>query len=199
LKSEKYYKIGIAKDVSKRIRELQTGNPIELALVHTSFFEKAPKFENKLHKYYSDSVISGEWFELPTEKLEELIEILDNKDFIERVPPFDNVVYYPPGTRVYWRRHPGLVHSLEIKPYDYEVGYNIVLDSQSNQNEPEVTNAGYDELVLEKTGIPSTEGYEVEPSDPNSYNLEGKTFFTLDKLLKPNKSNNPADSSPEHT
>ncbi len=85
-------------------------------------------------------------------------------NFIEQVPPVDNIVYYPRGTRVLWRDQPGIVHSLVIKPYKYEVGYNILLDTQSCIDEPEVLNSGYNELILENTRIPSMEGYEVEPS-----------------------------------
>ncbi|MBD0344566.1 MAG: GIY-YIG nuclease family protein [Coleofasciculus sp. Co-bin14] len=181
LKSGTYYKIGIAKDVAERLRNLQTGNPIEIALVSASFFENAPRFETRLHEAFSDYRTRGEWFELPPGKLEELIAILENKDFIDQVPPFDNIVYYSPGSRVRWRNQPGVVHSLVVKSYKYEVGYNITLDTQDCRDEPEVTNSGYDELVLEETGMPSTEGYEVEPVDPD-ISEDGKTFFTLKEL-----------------
>lgn len=169
LKSDKYYKIGIAKEVAKRMRELQTGDPVKHLFVCSSFFENAPKFESRLHEAFHEYRVGGEWFELPPEKLEELIEILENKDFIMQVPPLDNIVYYPPSTRVLWRNQPGIVHSLVIKSYKHEVGYNIVLDSQSCRDEPEVTNSGYDELILEDARIPSVEGYEVEPVEPNYF------------------------------
>lgn len=163
LKSNEYYKIGIAKDVAKRMRELQTGDPVKHLFVCSSFFKDAPRFEKCLHEAFAKYRVEGEWFELPPEKLEELIEILENKNFIEQVPPLDNIVYYALGTRVLWRNQPGIVHSLVIKSYKYEVGYNILLDTQSCIDEPEVTNSGYNELILENTRIPSIEGYEVEP------------------------------------
>lgn len=167
LKSKEYYKIGIAKDVAKRMRELQTGNPVKHLFVCSSFFEDAPKFEKRLHEAFSEYRGEGEWFELPPEKLEELIEILESKDFITQVPPLDNVVYYAPDTRVLWRNQPGIIHSLVVKPYKYEVGYNVLLDVQGSRDEPEVTNSSYDELTLEEAGIPSIEGYEVKPVEPN--------------------------------
>ncbi|WP_445174118.1 hypothetical protein [Microcoleus sp.] len=37
------------------------------------------------------------------------------------------------------------------------------MDDQSCRDEPDITNSGYNELVLEESGVPSTEGYEVEP------------------------------------
>jgi hypothetical protein len=181
LKSDKYYKIGIAKDVAKRIRELQTGNPIKIALVSAAFFENAPQFEKKLHEAFSEYWTHGEWFELPAEKLEDLLAILENKDFINQVPPFDNIVYYPPGTRVLWHGQPGFVHDLVIKRQRFEIGYDIVLDAQTCQDTPEVTNSGYDELVLEETGLPSNEGYEVPPLEIDI--SESPEFFTLKELF----------------
>jgi hypothetical protein len=166
LKSRKYYKIGIAKDVEKRMRELQTGDPIKHLFVCSSFFEDAPKFEKRLHEAFDEYRVEGEWFELPPEKLEELIEILESKNFIEQVLPLNNVVYYSPGTRVLWRNQPGTIHSLVIKSYKYEVGYNIVLDTQNCRDEPEINNSSYDELILEGDGMPSVEGYEVDPVEP---------------------------------
>lgn len=80
------------------------------------------------------------------------------------VPPLNNIVYYPVKTRVLWNGEPGFVHSLVIKPYEeYEVGYNIVLDSQTRKNEPEIDNSGYHELVFEDTGEKSTDGKYVPP------------------------------------
>lgn len=182
LKSGEHYKIGIAKDVGKRMRGLQTGDPVKHMFVYSSFSEDAPDFESRLHKAFAEYRGEGEWFVLPPEKLEQLIEILGNRDFIEQIPPLDNVVYYPPSTRVLWRNQPGVVHSLVVKSYKYEVGYNVVLDSQSCRDEPEVINSGYDELVFEETGTLSMEGDEVEIVEPD-VSENGKTSFTLKELL----------------
>lgn len=184
LKSREYYKIGIAKDVVKRMRELQTGDPVKHLFVCSSFSENAPGFENRLHEAFAEYRGEGEWFALPPEKLEELIEILGNKDFIEQIPPLENVVYYPLGTRVLWCNQLGIVHSLVIKSYRYEVGYSVVLDNQTNKDEPEVINSGYDELVLEGSGLRSIEGCEVEPIEP-SVSEDGTSSFTLKELIEP--------------
>jgi Meiotically up-regulated gene 113 len=183
LKSGENYKIGIAKDVSKRMRELQTGDPVKHMFVYSSFSENAPDFESRLHKAFAEYRGAGEWFALPPEELEQLIEILENGDFVEQVPPLDNVVYYPSGTRVLWRKQPGIVHSLVIKSYKYEVGYNVVLDNQSDKNDPEVINAGYNELVLEDSAMPSIEGYEVEPIMENV--SDDSISLTLKELIEP--------------
>ena len=77
----------------------------------------------------------------------------------------DNIVYYPRNTRVRWNGEPGVVHDVVIKPhYEYEVGYDILLDSQINEKKPDIIhNSGYHELVFEDTGKKSTDGKYVEP------------------------------------
>ena len=84
----------------------------------------------------------------------------------KRVPPLDNIVYYRRGTRVLWNGKPGVVDGLHIKSYEYEVGYDIILDGQSSKKEREIYNSSYHELVFEDTGKKSTDGYRVEPREP---------------------------------
>jgi hypothetical protein len=60
-KSQKY-KIGIAKDVQKRVRELQTGNPEQLIIVYSHPTQYASKVETALHNHYNYLNDRGEWF-----------------------------------------------------------------------------------------------------------------------------------------
>ena len=60
-------KIGVAEDVQKRIRQLQTGNPNRLYLV--SFLRLASRYdadrvEREAHAAYLQDRVSGEWFAL---------------------------------------------------------------------------------------------------------------------------------------
>lgn len=60
-------KIGVAEDVHKRIRQLQTGNPNRLYLI--SFVclasrQQADRVEREAHSFYSHDRVSGEWFSL---------------------------------------------------------------------------------------------------------------------------------------
>jgi len=60
-------KVGIAKDVAKRVKVLQTGNGGRLEVVHTIPFSSralAFKKEASLHKMYSSYRMHGEWFSL---------------------------------------------------------------------------------------------------------------------------------------
>lgn len=61
------WKIGIAKNVKKRLEQMRTGNPsIKMA---AKFFACNPqKTEKELHKKFEDNRVAGEWFNLsPTD------------------------------------------------------------------------------------------------------------------------------------
>lgn len=82
-----YYKIGISKNPSARIKQLQTGSAGKISLSKTYASEYASKIESTLHRRYTDSRIRGEWFTLTErqvnsfisecEKLEYNFKILD--------------------------------------------------------------------------------------------------------------------------
>ena len=76
LKSGEHYKVGITKDVKKRMRELQTGDPVRHMFVCSSFSKDASNLENRLHKAFAEYRGEGEWFTLSPEQLERVIEIL---------------------------------------------------------------------------------------------------------------------------
>lgn len=58
------YKIGIAKDVEKRLKGLQTSNPNKLQVVNKFYFDNASKIESDLHEKFKDKRLNGEWFNL---------------------------------------------------------------------------------------------------------------------------------------
>jgi len=58
------YKIGIAKDPKKRIKQLQTGNSDPLELIDTYQSENASTIETALHNRFSYVRNVGEWFDL---------------------------------------------------------------------------------------------------------------------------------------
>nr|WP_263858290.1 GIY-YIG nuclease family protein [Waterburya agarophytonicola] len=66
----KAIKIGMAKNVEKRLKSLQTSNPIILELLHTIHLdsvEDAQKLEYVLHQKFSHLRMNGEWFEASEE------------------------------------------------------------------------------------------------------------------------------------
>ena len=59
-------KIGFSKDVNRRLKSLQTGNPTVLKIHHT---EPVPEnrvrvLERKLHRELNHKRLKGEWFDL---------------------------------------------------------------------------------------------------------------------------------------
>ena len=63
---ENRQKIGFSKDVNKRLKTLQTGNP-QVLKIH--YFEEVPddrarKLERKLHKELNHLRLKGEWFDI---------------------------------------------------------------------------------------------------------------------------------------
>ena len=60
-----YYKIGWAKDVEKRLKQLQTGNPLPLKIhkkIECSCVAQAMMRERQIHKSARKHRILGEWF-----------------------------------------------------------------------------------------------------------------------------------------
>jgi predicted GIY-YIG superfamily endonuclease len=68
------YKIGVSKNPTRRIKQLQTGSNEELKLIH-SFKSMYPhKVEKALHHRYNIEKTSGEWYD---------ISLLEELDFID--------------------------------------------------------------------------------------------------------------------
>lgn len=78
------YKIGISHTPGKRLQSLKTSSPFELQLVHKFVAMPAEEAEAKLHEKYQTYRMSGEWFQLPAEKVAELKQILEycNGEFV---------------------------------------------------------------------------------------------------------------------
>jgi hypothetical protein len=77
----KRYKIGYTRnDVSKRIKQLKTGNSDELILEQLYTSKWGTKIEAILHRKYSNSKISGEWFNLDQNQVEGFLIECKNLD-----------------------------------------------------------------------------------------------------------------------
>lgn len=66
---ENIYKIGVAKNVDKRIKSLQTGSADKIILVDKFLSEYPFKIESTLHRKYSNNNIKGEWYYLTNENI----------------------------------------------------------------------------------------------------------------------------------
>ena len=75
------YKIGISKDPTKRIEQLQTGNDGDIVLI-SSFLSKYPtKVETALQNSYAHTRKRGEWFDLG---IEQEVKFISECDRIEK-------------------------------------------------------------------------------------------------------------------
>lgn len=59
---ENIYKIGVTKDINKRIKSLQTGCADQIILVDKFLSNYPFKIESTLHRRYSENRVNGEWF-----------------------------------------------------------------------------------------------------------------------------------------
>jgi hypothetical protein len=71
--SDSHVKIGIARDVNKRLSMLQISSPVRLTVLRSWECDDAQIVERRLHKRYSKFKATGEWFALPEQTLKKLI------------------------------------------------------------------------------------------------------------------------------
>ena len=76
------YKIGStrAKNVNKRLKQLQTGNSSELFIKSSYETEHPFKLEKMLHNHFKSSNLIGEWFELSESDTEAFRSICEEKE-----------------------------------------------------------------------------------------------------------------------
>lgn len=78
IKCGERFKIGITNDMSRRMDQLRGQSPYPLELVHhAKGYNNAGK-ESSLHKKYGEHRVHGEWFELSSEQVAEIIEDLND-------------------------------------------------------------------------------------------------------------------------
>lgn len=78
------YKIGStkAKDINKRLKQLQTGNSSELYIKHCYETEHPFKLEKMLHNHFKSSNLIGEWFKLSESDTEAFRGVCEEKEKI---------------------------------------------------------------------------------------------------------------------
>lgn len=69
-----YFKVGISKDISKRMIALQTSNPVKLKLIAYLDSKESASIEKEIHKDYSNYNSSGEWFKLTPVIIRQIIK-----------------------------------------------------------------------------------------------------------------------------
>lgn len=88
-----YYKIGLSKNVDKRITKIAPKMPFEVELVHTIETDDMEKAERFLHEKFADKRTKGEWFELDEADMA-WIRAWDGKGYKRKkqsIPPTDEM------------------------------------------------------------------------------------------------------------
>lgn len=78
LESGGRYKIGISRDVMKRLAQLRAGqSPFPITLVHSVEGYGYVEFEGRLHKQFAHARVRGEWFALTESDLADVLKAMD--------------------------------------------------------------------------------------------------------------------------
>lgn len=82
--NNEHFKIGStkAKDVNKRLKQLQTGNSAALYIKEAFETEYPFKLEKMLHNRFKSCSLIGEWFELPKDVVEDFKGICEYEEKI---------------------------------------------------------------------------------------------------------------------
>lgn len=70
-------KIGHTKNLDKRLRQLQTGNPFKLSIYKTHKTINYKQIEHELHVKYKSKKVLNEWFQITLEDVDNEMEILN--------------------------------------------------------------------------------------------------------------------------
>lgn len=95
-----HYKIGRAKSVPDRVASLQTASPYQIEFICAVFVDDMHHEEARYHKMFSECRSSGEWFELTSEQVEDIKDmmlIMTEDDIIGDTQEDSNHVLYMEG------------------------------------------------------------------------------------------------------
>lgn len=90
------YKIGMTKrDITKRLKELQTGNSAELFVVHTYKCDHPYRLELMLHNRFRNKLALNEWFSLDKNDVEDFPDTCRKTD--EIIKSLSDNIYFAKG------------------------------------------------------------------------------------------------------
>lgn len=73
VRCNEFYKVGIAHEIKARLSSLQIGNPYKVELMYAFRCNYPRQIEQAIHEMLEDNHIRGEWFELDTDALMDLM------------------------------------------------------------------------------------------------------------------------------
>jgi hypothetical protein len=79
----KYIKIGVTKDLKRRLIALQNANPRTLKIIHSIFTNAPFELERKFHAHFKNKHIRGEWFNISEKRVLEYFSRQEMIDFLK--------------------------------------------------------------------------------------------------------------------
>lgn len=79
----KNYKIGVTKNLEKRLAALQTGNENKLEIYKNIYTKNYFQIEKKIHKYFANYRLEGEWFEVTKHDIDRIYLVLTKDPHIK--------------------------------------------------------------------------------------------------------------------
>jgi len=123
IQSNKEVKIGVAKNVKKRMQQIQTSNQYTLKLIGTKETDDDYFLEKEIHDYLCDYRIRGEWFKLSENKMNSLINKFN----------FDIIQPYILDDDYYNNLSDDFVRKLKTQKLGYENKLNRHLENNSKE------------------------------------------------------------------
>jgi len=103
--STRFIKIGISKNVERRLKSLQHSNPFYLDLLFKSpiLDHNAKRLEKWLHNHLAEHRLKGEWFCLVDDDINRAQHFLEDEGLIERLEDFRFLVNHSQAVKDEWQ------------------------------------------------------------------------------------------------
>ena len=117
-----YHKVGMSTgDVNKRLKEIQSMNPLELKVLYQQHTSWAHDYEHLIHELFENKRVRGEWFILKPADIQTIKDIMDDKIYT-RVGP-SAFIKKQDGKPSHIRRKPNIYYYHETpSPSKIETG-----------------------------------------------------------------------------
>lgn len=146
----RFYKIGVATSMKKRLSGIKTGNPFPINIITKCKINNAYKLEQEIHKKLKKRKVSGEWFKLLPHEVIELCVLINSNKKQEKFLKGKQILNFA-GTKIIdnhkksWIIERENLYNNEIKP----VSLSVLPDNEITTNK--ISN--YDSLVFDAKKI----------------------------------------------
>lgn len=83
-----YYKIGITKDLNKRIKQFGVQLPFKVSILWFVDVDDARRYEKWLHNFFKNKRVNGEWFIFDYWTLKAIVEYINSEEDLDEFIEF---------------------------------------------------------------------------------------------------------------